>query len=177
MPESVAQRLVDQPVTAVDVGAARGIPPHWEPFIDRLRVHAFEPRADECARLAARSHSNITWHPVSLAGQVGPRQLHVLAVPTGSSLLPPDPRFAQLYGDPDYLTVVEVLDVECTTLARELATQAGPDLVKLDTQGTELEILQGLSPCSGPPCWPSRSRPSSTPSTRASRCSPTCTPT
>jgi FkbM family methyltransferase len=145
VPALVASELEAEPVVAVDVGAARGIPPHWRPFIDVLRVNAFEPRQDECARLAATSHPNITWHPVSLAGAVGPRQLHVLAVPTGSSLLPPDEAFAARYGEPDYLRVVEVVDLACTTLGEQLADQPSPILIKLDTQGTELEILQGLS--------------------------------
>ncbi len=146
VPSLVAARLEDRPLVAVDVGAARGIPPHWRPFIDQLRVNAFEPREDECARLAASSHPNIRWHPVSLAGEVGPRQLHVLATPTGSSLLPPDEQFAALYGEPGYLDVVQVIDLECTTLGEHLGQEPGPDLIKLDTQGTELEILQGLTP-------------------------------
>jgi FkbM family methyltransferase len=148
VPDAVADVLAEHPIRAVDVGAARGIPPHWAPFIDVLRVDAFEPRRDECERLAAASHPHISWHPVGLAGVEGPRKLHVLATPTGSSLFPPNERFARLYGEPSYLDVVEVAEVACTTLAAQFERlgRAGPVLVKLDTQGTELEILSGLSP-------------------------------
>jgi FkbM family methyltransferase len=143
----VAVVLAADPIAAVDVGAARGVPPHWRPFLDHLRVEAFEPNAEECARLAASSDPHITWNPVALAGEVGPRDLHVLATPTGSSFFPPDPDFVRLFGVEGYSEVDRVASLDCTTLQAHLDDRElpGPHLLKLDTQGSELEILQGLS--------------------------------
>jgi len=147
VPRLVAELLRDHPVHAVDVGAARGLPGHWVPYIDHLRVEAFEPRQDECARLANRSHAHVRWHPVCLAGKSGTRTLHVLRTPTGSSLYPPDDRFAALYSEPSYIGLVRTVSVDCVTLGGHLEQQGVPDplLIKLDTQGSELEILHGLS--------------------------------
>jgi len=140
----VAEHLIEDPLDAVDVGAARGVPPHWRPFLGYLRVHAFEPDRAECERLAASSHPNISWHATALAREKGTRQLHVLATPTGSSLLPLDETFASLYGYPEYHRVVDSVDVECESLSTVIP-DTRPALVKLDTQGSELEILDGLS--------------------------------
>ena len=148
MPGPVADHLAVEPLRAVDVGAARGICPHWQPFLEHLRVEAFEPNAAECARLAARSHPHIRWHPVALASQRGPRELHVLATPTGSSFFPLDPGFVTRFGVPDYHREVEVLTLDCVSLGDHFADlgPGGPHLLKLDTQGSELEILSGLRP-------------------------------
>jgi FkbM family methyltransferase len=113
-----------------------------------MQVDAFEPNDAECARLAATSHPNIRWHATALAGTAGARDLYVLATPTGSSFFPPDPDFVEQFGFPEYHAVAKVTQLECTTLASHLDAvgSGGPDLIKLDTQGSELEILQGMRP-------------------------------
>ena len=146
IPASFRDLLAAQPVHAIDVGAARGVPDHWLAHLPYMRVDAFEPNAAECARLSARSHPNIHWYPTALAGSPGPRDLYVLATATGSSFFPPDPEFVDMFGFADYNAVTEVATLECTTLAAHLDAGGGrgPDVVKLDTQGSELEILQGM---------------------------------
>ena len=144
VPRLISDLLDDDPISAVDVGAARGVPWHWRPFLDHLRVDAFEPNASECARLAARSHPNIQWHPTALAGASGPRDLYVLATPTGSSLLRPAGAFVERFGVPSYSEIDHIESLECITLEEHLGARPGPKLIKLDTQGTELEILSGL---------------------------------
>lgn len=148
VPSAVAQRLEASPLQAIDVGAARGVPPHWLPFLHHLRVDAFEPNRKECERLASQSPPNVSWHPTGLAGSEGTRDLHVLATPTGSSFFPPAPDFVELFGIPSYSEVVEVASLPCTTLAAHLDRKATPVVhaLKLDTQGSELEILRGLRP-------------------------------
>jgi len=144
VPESIAGLLRDEPLRAIDVGAARGVPQHWRPYLSSMRVDAFEPNKAECARLASRSHPHITWHPTALAGESGSRDLHVLATPTGSSFFPPAPTFVELFGLPGYTEVDHVEPLDCVSLGQHLEHRPAPHLLKLDTQGSELEILSGL---------------------------------
>ena len=146
VPAPVADVLRDAPVRAIDVGAARGVPPHWRPFLPHLRVDAFEPNAAECARLTAKSHPHITWHATALAAKTGQRELHVLATPTGSSFFPPAAPFVELFGHPGYSEVDHIERLDCVSLEQHLGDRPAPHLLKLDTQGSELEILTGLRP-------------------------------
>ena len=144
VPQAVADVLREHPLRTIDVGAARGVPLHWRPFLPHLRVDAFEPNAAECARLAANSHPNITWYNTALAAETGKRDLYVLATPTGSSFFPPAPAFVELFGLRGYSEVDHVAQLDCVSLEQHIGDRAPPHLLKLDTQGSELEILKGL---------------------------------
>lgn len=146
LPGLLRATLASSPLEALDVGAAGGIPAYWEPYLDVMSVAAFEPDQTECARQQARSSPAITWFPVALAGSDGLRQLFVLRRSTGSSLLSPNEEVLGKYSMPDYYGVRTLADVRCRSLDSFLRTTGRntPHLLKLDTQGTELEILSSL---------------------------------
>lgn len=144
-----------QPLGFVDVGARGGVHPLVEPVARRTAVLGFEPAADECARLAAELAHGSPWaraamEPVALAARPGTADLHVLSAATNSSLRPPNEAFTERYGMAKWRTIArEPLAV--TTLDDVLfdgARAAEPfwgELIKLDTQGTEYEILRGAT--------------------------------
>jgi FkbM family methyltransferase len=140
------------PLGFVDVGARGGVHPLVEPIAAHTAVLGFEPAADECARLRAALRASSPWarceiEPQALAAAPGRAQLHVLSAPTNSSLRPPNGAFTERY---DMIKWREVArdELDVTTLDAVLFGQrAGEsfwgEVVKLDTQGTEHEILQG----------------------------------
>lgn len=140
-------------VYAIDAGAHGGISEHWRRFVRWLDVDAFEPDRAECERLNKDAPGNLRWHPLGLARTTGTHTLYVLNRSTGSSLYPPNERVISRYSDKSYWGLKQTLDVECTSLDDFLrARGAGnPHLLKLDTQGSELDILRGL----GDERWPS----------------------
>jgi FkbM family methyltransferase len=131
----------------MDIGAAGGVPEHWRDLLPVLDVDCFEPDEAECERLQLLSSANVHWFPVALAGSSGPRQFHVLNRATGSSLFPPNDSVILEYSGRSYAGVRRVLDVQCSSLADFLEEhdRPVPALIKLDTQGTELEIVSSLN--------------------------------
>jgi FkbM family methyltransferase len=127
----------------VDVGARGGIDPRWRPFHDRLSVIAFEPEAEECARLRQRQYPyKIEFLPVALGARNNESAtLYITRQPGCSSTLRPHAELCQRY---EYGPQLEVVATQSITLQRMdsvLTTQ--PHMIKVDTQGTELHILQG----------------------------------
>ncbi len=143
----LATTLADEPIHAMDVGAAGGVAPHWRDYLAVLEVDCFEPDAEECARRQRESPPNLHWFPVALAGATGRRTFYVLNRATGSSLYPPNDPVILEYSGRSYAGVRRVIEVDCLSFADFLAEHRRPmpNLMKLDTQGTELEILSSLS--------------------------------
>ncbi|MBF0391881.1 MAG: FkbM family methyltransferase [Alphaproteobacteria bacterium] len=137
----------DDPLVVVDVGCRWG-------FAERFtggafRVFGFDPDHEECERLRAR-HADapagtIHVEAVALARRAGPRRLYMTREPACGSLLEPDPDLTAAYPALDCARHVASLEIEAVTLAG-WARDNGIgriDHIKLDTQGTELEILEG----------------------------------
>ena len=143
----IATTLAVSPLHAMDVGAAGGVSPHWRDYLPVLDVDCFEPDADECAARQREAPPNVHWFPVALAGTTGRRPFYVLNRSTGSSLYPPNDPVILEYSGHAYAGIRRVVDIDCTSLADFLAEHARPvpALMKLDTQGSELEILSSLT--------------------------------
>ncbi len=126
----------------VDVGASLGIHPRWKIFDELLHVVGFEPNAEEFRKLPASPRHR--WVQAAVAGRRGLRTLYLTRRFNNASLLRPNAAFlAELEWRDDFDVVAEE-KLECVSLDEAL-TEIGvqPDFLKLDTQGSEFEILQG----------------------------------
>jgi FkbM family methyltransferase len=133
-----------------DVGAANGLPLNLRPLGRAATVLFFEPNPDSANALSAQlqneGYKNPRVLPVALAGSDGPRTLHITNEPTGSSLLKPGSEYFNAFGNPDYFYPVREVIIQTRRLEGVLAESGLErlDALKIDTQGAELEILQGL---------------------------------
>jgi FkbM family methyltransferase len=130
-------------VRLVDVGARDGIDLRWAPYYAALDVIAFEPDEVECDRLNAASWPYAVTHlPVALGAVNGVEAtLRVCRSPGCSSLLQPN---RALRGEFAYAANMDVTKEVPVTLSRmDAVVRWQPDVMKLDTQGTELDILRG----------------------------------
>ncbi|HVM62287.1 MAG TPA: FkbM family methyltransferase [Verrucomicrobiae bacterium] len=131
-------------IRLVDVGARGGIDSRWKPFYHLLDVVAFEPDPKECAVLSSQRHPySVRFLPEALGACDGQQAtLFMCRGPGSSSVLRPNMKLCGLY---PFGEAMEVVGEHPITLQRldTVCRDFQPDVLKVDTQGTELSILQG----------------------------------
>jgi len=138
--------LLDEPLVVLDVGCRWGFAAAWEALGAHARLYGFEPDEEECQRLreAYRDQPWVRIEATALGRSTGTATLYVTANPARSSLYPSvtdlEVRHPELAGS----WVERTIDVATITLDEWAATTnvTRADVIKLDTQGSELEILQ-----------------------------------
>jgi FkbM family methyltransferase len=138
-------------LSVVDIGGAVNLQPHWHRFHQVADYIVYEPHPQSYKELMERKGSGNyykSFHYLNqaLSGQGGERTLYITNVPTGSSLLPPKKGSIVDYPGNSYLYPLREEKLLTTTLRDSLneAQVKRVDGIKLDTQGTELEIIQGM---------------------------------
>jgi FkbM family methyltransferase len=143
-------RDVLPPFVCVDVGASYYPHRKWDLFIQSpgTRWIAVEPNfanADYVRTWPWKSTATLCATGLSREG--GRQTLYVTNIDSGSSLLPPivPESMKHRVRNHDYFFPVRELEIDTLTLTQVIQDAGGdaPAFVKLDTQGTELSILQG----------------------------------
>ncbi len=151
-PRAFAKKIIgDQPFNVIDVGAANGLNPHWQPLDGFAHIYAFEPHPESAEKLQYKYNKSAyrnLYHiiPVGLSKTGGPAILYMLNAPTGSSILPVDMDSPLVQKEDTYIFPIKELPIETQSL--ELAMKANNidhcDMIKLDVQGAELDIVLGM---------------------------------
>jgi FkbM family methyltransferase len=137
-------------MTAVDIGAML-LTGQTDPLarlseLGRLRVIGFEPQPVECDKLNALGRPGRRYLPFAIANGER-RKFYVTNTGMTSSLLPPNLRVASHFNNlAELMQVVATPEIDTVRLddVAEIREQ-GCDLLKLDTQGSEAEILAHAS--------------------------------
>jgi FkbM family methyltransferase len=133
----------------VDVGARWGISERWAALAPDVRIFGFDPDAEECARLNAAATAagdlTVTYVPVALGPRRSTATLHTTRDPACSSLYPPIGALIDAIPVLDVARPVGAVDIELVTLDEWCAENEvrTVDVLKLDTQGSELGVLEG----------------------------------
>ncbi|MEN6490074.1 MAG: FkbM family methyltransferase [Smithella sp.] len=137
---------LDRELVVVDVGCRWGFAEQFTKDAGHFRVYGFDCDIEECDELNRRyKGSAVTIIPIGLAGKIGKRTLYVTQEPACSSLFKPDAQLTENYPALYCARHISTVDVETTTLdnwSEEYGVHI-VDYIKIDTQGTELEILEG----------------------------------
>lgn len=146
--------LNGQTLTLLDIGARRGVWERFLPVAGHTDVVALEADVNECQRLQVEATlhpqpwRSVRYLPVAVGAGEENRPFYVLRSENLSSLLRPNIELLQTYEDPhlDRWEIRVVREVTTVPLDRlnerfDLPTD-GTDFLKVDTQGSELEILE-----------------------------------
>ncbi|PNG26306.1 FkbM family methyltransferase [Methylocella silvestris] len=134
-------------LTLIDVGARGGVSPDWDDLGDEARLICFEADAEECERLNAQPQGGANYIPCALAGHDQGVEIQLTANPNSCSILSPS---RALYENlPAFKGMRPIGTIRCPsmTLDRYCADHAigDVDALKLDTQGSELDVLKGCA--------------------------------
>lgn len=141
-------------ISVVDIGARGGAAEEWARIGACVDFFGCEPDEEECRRLNAGTTTSVsseTYYPYAVAGADEPRTFYETRSPTCSSLLKPNTEEWKRYGEPgsdrnrrgEIVSEGTIETVSLTTLCE--TEDIDPDVLKLDTQGSELEILSGYA--------------------------------
>lgn len=144
--------LAAQPLGFIDVGARGGAHDVVNPVARLTAVLGFEPDMKECKRLMSIPEVYEPWaafhlEPIALADKVAEAELVMLSAETNHSLLPPNKEFTDRYNMVKWQEVgrekLQTDLMDNVLFTERLASQRFGEFIKLDTQGTEYEILLG----------------------------------
>ncbi|HMK21456.1 MAG TPA: FkbM family methyltransferase [Terriglobales bacterium] len=114
--------------------------------LSRIQYIGFEADPKECERLQRNARPGFRFENAIVAGRTSRRILYVTREPSCSSLLRPNAEVFSLLLDGKHATEILREETVQTQTLGELLPKLGVehvDFLDLDTQGTELEILQG----------------------------------
>ena len=136
--------LAGERLRIADVGAADGLAKRWRPIAAALHVIAFEPDARSDAAPDVQLGAQVTVVDRAAAAHEGHAELFLTRKPRCSSLYTPNRTVIERYPDAKRYDVLQTSTVGCTTVDAALAhLGVQMDFIKIDTQGTELDVLRG----------------------------------
>lgn len=133
------------PVNLIDIGFRDGVQGKWLYYDKYLKVVAFEPDKEEYERLVLK-FPEYTVFNTALYKEKGRVPLHIARDGNLCSILLPNRAALDDFPETDRYDLLKKIDLSADTLDNVLQSSRSDlliDFIKIDTQGTELYILQG----------------------------------
>jgi len=134
----------------MDIGARGGISEQWRPIADLARVIGFEPDQDECKRLNAEcmrlnAEGSMEFYPCALHSSPGEYIFYLTESEYCHGFRPCDPKYFGRFPNAINNKVRGDVTVRADSLDNFVTTAAldHVDFIKIDTEGSELDVLQG----------------------------------
>lgn len=139
--------MLREPLVVVDAGCRWGFAQSWERLGAHSVIIGFDPDEAECTRLQQSYRTNAQVRVVArgLGAETGRSVLHITEDPGGCSLYPSVPDVVERHPELAGGRVTGTVEVAVVALDEWLAGEGieRVDVLKIDTQGSELGVLQG----------------------------------
>jgi FkbM family methyltransferase len=146
--EALARILGEEPLCVADAGASYFMPDTWNYLLPLVnaRFVLFDPVAKNLVYAREIDAHRVTTIPIALSSHGRTSEFFLANVDSGSSLLPPHQWPGRPALEHDYFFPLTITDIETATLASCLDARHidAVHAIKLDTQGSELDIIKGL---------------------------------
>lgn len=136
---------LDEKINYLDVGARGDISAPWNYFDNsKIKIIGFEPDEIEAKRLS-KLYPDRTYYPYALWGSQAERPFYLYQWESTSSMYLPNKVLNENYQSQHWVGrhPKDQFDMKCVRLDEILDNGDTPDFIKLDTQGSEYEILSG----------------------------------
>ena len=136
--------LRQDPVKIVDVGAAGGVAGRWQKLGSAAKTILFEPDERTFAKLPHNVPGQILINKALYSSKTV-KKFYICKKPEVSSLLPPNTKLLKQFPESSRFEVIATSTIPVEPLDDVLTTHQinSAEFLKLDTQGTEYDILQG----------------------------------
>ena len=136
----------------IEIGALQ-IDSKKEPFYELLeyfpssRIYGFEIEKEVCDKMNLESLKQITYYPYALGKTNEKRKLYITQHPMCSSLYRPNEDLNKLYNNLEVTKLIKESEIETISLDffAEKYEVIDIDFIKIDVQGSELDIFQGAA--------------------------------
>jgi FkbM family methyltransferase len=138
----IKEILKNDPLVIVDIGAAYPSKNFYDEFKNFVKLISFDPQIENSYK-----KENFYFINNALYDEKTKLNFYKTKNPQCSSLLIPNYDFLEAFGKSEEFKIIETTEIEVDTLDNQLKNLNinNVDFIKLDTQGSELYILEGSS--------------------------------
>ncbi|MBW8015820.1 MAG: FkbM family methyltransferase [Planctomycetes bacterium] len=135
------------PIALIDIGARWGLQRPWNNFPEKhLRYFGIDADAEECKRLNLinKDNASFVYCPAAVLDKETDETLYLTEEEGCSSVYKPNNQIINRYFFKEQWKIKKEIKIRTTTLNNVfLENKIDPDFIKIDTQGSELNILKG----------------------------------
>lgn len=137
--------LGENRINLIDVGASGGCHGRWSKLASSVRAILFEPHEEAYLALQQNNNSDDIIYNVALSDSKKPIAFNACKKQEVSSSYMPNMAFLSRFVDSDRFQVLNTVSMQADALDNVVSdfVKESADFIKIDTQGSELSILQG----------------------------------